>query len=62
MNLLRLLPGGTEAKLLVDNAIDSCTPIGNVREDIYRCPHRCLTVLMACFKLAVVVCHQAAVC
>ena len=37
MNLLRLLPGGTEAKLLVDNAIDSCTPIGNVRDDIYRC-------------------------
>ena len=37
MNLLRLLPGGTEAKLQVDKAIDACAPIGNLREDIYRC-------------------------
>ncbi|KAK9804170.1 hypothetical protein WJX73_008272 [Symbiochloris irregularis] len=37
MNLLRVLPGGTEAKLAVDDAIDACYPIGNFREDIFRC-------------------------
>ena len=37
MNLLRLLPGGTEAKLQVDKAIDACAQIGNLRDDIYRC-------------------------
>lgn len=36
MNLCRVLPGGTEAKLAVDGAIDACMPIGNLREDIFR--------------------------
>lgn len=36
MNLCRVLPGGTEAKLAVDEAIDACFPIGNFREDIFR--------------------------
>ena len=36
MNLCRVLPGGTEAKLAVDDAVDACHPIGNFREDIFR--------------------------
>eukprot|EP00884_Botryococcus_braunii_P001844 jgi/Botrbrau1/11660/Bobra.168_2s0015.2 len=37
MNLVRVLPNGREAKLVVDKAIDSCAPIGNLRDDIHRC-------------------------
>ncbi len=37
MNLCRVLPAGTGAKLLVDEAIDRCARIGNLRDDILRC-------------------------
>lgn len=36
MNLCRVLPNGTDAKLAVDNAIDLASPIGNLRNDIVR--------------------------
>lgn len=36
MNLVRVLPNGREAKLVVDEAIDTCAPIGNLRDDIHR--------------------------
>jgi hypothetical protein len=36
MNLVRVLPNGREAKLVVDEAIDRCAPIGNIRDDIHR--------------------------
>jgi hypothetical protein len=36
MNLVRVLPNGREAKLVVDEAIDRCAPIGNLRDDIHR--------------------------
>lgn len=36
MNLCRVLPGGSEAKLAVDEAIEACSPIGNLRDDIFR--------------------------
>ncbi len=37
MNLCRVLPGGTEAKAAVDDAIDACENIGNLRDDILKC-------------------------
>lgn len=37
MNLCRVLPGGAEAKAAVDEAIDACEMIGNMRDDIMRC-------------------------
>ncbi|KAK9808828.1 hypothetical protein WJX72_004439 [[Myrmecia] bisecta] len=37
MNLCRVLPNGIEAKRAVDEAIDRCCAIGNLREDIHRC-------------------------
>ena len=36
MNLCRVLPNGSDAKLAVDNAIDLCASIGNLRNDIVR--------------------------
>ena len=36
MALVRVLPNGIEAKRLVDDAIDLCSPIGNLRADILR--------------------------
>lgn len=37
MNLCRVLPGGAEAKELVDDAIDACGSIGNIRVDVLKC-------------------------
>lgn len=37
MNLCRVLPQGTAAKLAVDKAIDRLSTIGSIREDIQRC-------------------------
>ena len=37
MNLCRVLPGGAEAKSAVDEAIDACEAIGNLRDDILKC-------------------------
>ena len=37
MNLCRVLPNGLLGKGQVDEAIDLCTAIGNLREDVYRC-------------------------
>jgi hypothetical protein len=37
MNLCRVLPGGAEAKAAVDEAIDACEDIGNLRDDILKC-------------------------
>lgn len=37
MNLCRVLPGGTEAKAAVDESIDACEHIGNLRDDILKC-------------------------
>lgn len=37
MNLCRVLPQGTAAKLIVDKAIDRLSTIGSLREDIQRC-------------------------
>ncbi len=37
MNLCRVLPAGTGAKLLVDEAVDRCARVGNLRDDILRC-------------------------
>lgn len=37
MNLCRVLPGGTEAKAAVDEAINACEDIGNLRDDILKC-------------------------
>ena len=37
MNLCRVLPQGTAAKLAVDKAIDRLMTIGSIREDIQRC-------------------------
>ena len=37
MNLCRVLPGGAEAKAAVDEAIDACQGIGNLRDDILKC-------------------------
>ena len=56
MNLCRVLPGGTEAKLAVDDAIDACHPIGNFREDIFRCAAsadnaKCRTPNSSCHSL-----------
>ena len=36
MNLCRVLPNGTDAKFLVDDAIDQGASIGNLRNDIVR--------------------------
>ena len=36
MNLCRVLPQGTAAKLAVDKAIDRLPTIGSIREDIQR--------------------------
>ncbi len=36
MNLCRVLPQGTAAKLTVDKAIDRLPTIGSIREDIQR--------------------------
>ena len=40
MNLCRVLPGGAEAKVVVDAAIDACVAIGNLRDDILRCKEK----------------------
>ena len=37
MNLCRVLPNGMDAKLAVDEAVDASAPIGNLRDDIFRC-------------------------
>lgn len=37
MNLCRVLPNGLVGKGEVDEAIDLCAAIGNLREDVYRC-------------------------
>jgi hypothetical protein len=37
MSVARLLPGGLEVKGAVDEAIDRCSAIGNLREDIKVC-------------------------
>ena len=37
MNLCRVLPGGAEAKAAVDEAIDACEAVGNMRDDILKC-------------------------
>ena len=42
MNLCRVLPQGTAAKLAVDKAIDRLSTIGSIREDIQRCRPSCL--------------------
>ncbi|WIA11258.1 hypothetical protein OEZ85_011384 [Tetradesmus obliquus] len=39
MSVARLLPGGLEVKGAVDAAIDRCSAIGNLREDIKACKH-----------------------
>lgn len=39
MSLSRLLPGGMEVKAAVDGAVDRCSSIGNLRQDIKRCKH-----------------------
>jgi hypothetical protein len=39
MSVVRLLPGGTEVKLAVDDAIDKCSAVGNLRDDIKACKH-----------------------
>ncbi|KAF6255732.1 inositol hexakisphosphate-domain-containing protein [Scenedesmus sp. NREL 46B-D3] len=39
MSVARLLPGGLEVKGAVDEAIDRCSAIGNLREDIKACKH-----------------------
>ena len=36
MNLCRVLPNGTDAKEVVDDAIDMAAAIGNIRGDIHR--------------------------
>ncbi len=45
MNLCRVLPQGTAAKLAVDKAIDRLSTIGSIREDIQRCRLSCLNPL-----------------
>lgn len=37
MNLCRVLPNGTDAKAAVDEAINRCAAIGNLRADIHAC-------------------------
>lgn len=39
MSLVRLLPGGSEVKAQVDEAIDRCSAVGNLRDDIKACKH-----------------------
>lgn len=39
MSVARLLPGGLEVKGAVDEAIDRCAAVGNLREDIKACKH-----------------------
>jgi hypothetical protein len=39
ISVSRLLPKGTEVKGAVDEAIDRCSQIGNLREDIKACKH-----------------------
>lgn len=39
MSLARVLPGGLEVKTQVDDSIDRCSAIGNLREDIKACKH-----------------------
>ncbi len=39
MALSRLLPHGMEVKHIVDAAINRCSAIGNLREDVQRCKH-----------------------
>jgi hypothetical protein len=39
MSLARVLPGGLEVKAQVDESIDRCSAIGNLREDIKACKH-----------------------
>jgi hypothetical protein len=45
MNLCRVLPQGTAAKLAVDKAIDRLSTIGSIREDIQRCCLLCVNSL-----------------
>lgn len=37
MNLCRVLPSGVDAKKAVDEAIEQCKAIGNLKEDILKC-------------------------
>jgi len=37
MNLCRVLPSGVDAKKAVDEAIEQCKDIGNLKEDILKC-------------------------
>lgn len=37
MNLCRVLPNGLDAKAAVDEAINRCAAIGNLRADIHAC-------------------------
>jgi len=37
MNLCRVLPDGLDCKLAVDEAVDRCNDIGNLRDDILKC-------------------------
>jgi hypothetical protein len=39
ISLARLLPKGTEVKAAVDEAINRCSQIGNLREDVKACKH-----------------------
>eukprot|EP00878_Enallax_costatus_P006221 GHUV01006524.1.p1 GENE.GHUV01006524.1~~GHUV01006524.1.p1 ORF type:complete len:1656 (+),score=579.22 GHUV01006524.1:267-5234(+) len=39
MSLARLLPGGSEVKAQVDDSVDRCSAIGNLRDDIKACKH-----------------------
>eukprot|EP00775_Hariotina_reticulata_P011247 gene11247-11396_t len=39
MSVVRLLPGGTEVKRAVDDAIDTCSAVGHLRDDIKACKH-----------------------
>ena len=36
MNLCRVLPNGTDAKEVVDDAIDMAAAIGNIRGEMHR--------------------------
>ena len=52
MNLCRVLPQGTAAKLVVDKAIDRLPTIGSIREDIQRCSlHSVCSLVVACLGL-----------
>ena len=51
LNLCRVLPQGTAAKLAVDKAIDRLSTIGSIREDIQRCCLVCVNSLCSALHL-----------